>query len=157
MILEVIRDMEAPDRFREMVGATHDDGKRDFRPNGDVRIEEDIRAAAKDERHVLEYLARRTGRHSVQIERGNVGTGFHRRAIHPDSPQHIRHDRGSRERAVDDAERVMYSALARGLSFKVTMGSILTLTPPLIISRSDMARALDILEECLAELRANPA
>jgi len=41
--------------------------------------------------------------------------------------------------------------LAKGLSFKVTMGNILTLTPPLTITREQMDRALDILEECIAE------
>ena len=34
------------------------------------------------------------------------------------------------ERATDEAERVMYAALRCGLNFKVTMGNILTLTPP---------------------------
>ena len=38
----------------------------------------------------------------------------------------------------------MYAALSRGLSFKTTMGNILTLTPPLIITREEMDRALAI-------------
>ena len=37
-------------------------------------------------------------------------------------------DRQTRERASDAAESVMYAALSRGLSFKTTMGNILTLT-----------------------------
>ena len=61
-------------------------------------------------------------------------------------------DRQTREPASDAAERVMYRALEKGLSFKVTMGNILTLTPPLTITREDMDRALDILEECIAEV-----
>jgi 4-aminobutyrate aminotransferase len=64
-------------------------------------------------------------------------------------------DRASRERATDAAEKVMYLALKKGLSFKVTMGNILTLTPPLTITRQEMDRALDILEECLAEVGAS--
>lgn len=48
------------------------------------------------------------------------------------------------------AERVMYRALERGLSFKVTMGNVLTLTPPLTISDEEMDTALRILEEALA-------
>jgi len=59
-------------------------------------------------------------------------------------------DRATGERATDEAERVMYQALEKGLSFKVSMGNILTLTPPLTISRQQMDRALDIVEECLA-------
>lgn len=58
-------------------------------------------------------------------------------------------DRATREPAVDAAEAVMYAALARGLSFKLTMGSILTLAPPLIIGEVDLDRAFDILEECI--------
>ena len=41
-------------------------------------------------------------------------------------------------------------ALSRGLSFKTTMGNVLTLTPPLITTREQMGQALDILEQCLA-------
>lgn len=61
-------------------------------------------------------------------------------------------DRKTRERAAAEAEQVMYGALRRGLSFKVTMGNMLTLTPPLTITRGEMDRALDILSECLAEV-----
>jgi 4-aminobutyrate aminotransferase len=61
-------------------------------------------------------------------------------------------DRKTRERASDEAEAVMYAALSRGLSFKTSMGNILTLTPPLIITREEMDRALAILEECISEV-----
>ncbi len=61
-------------------------------------------------------------------------------------------DRQTRERACDAAERVMYRALEKGLSFKVTMGNVLTLTPPLTITKAELDRALDILEECIAEV-----
>ncbi|MBC8496638.1 MAG: aspartate aminotransferase family protein [Chloroflexi bacterium] len=61
-------------------------------------------------------------------------------------------DRATRERATDEAEAVMYSALSKGLSFKTTMGNILTLTPPLTITRQEMDQALDILEESLIEI-----
>jgi 4-aminobutyrate aminotransferase len=43
------------------------------------------------------------------------------------------------------AERTLYAALARGLSFKVTMGSVLTLSPPLVIRESELDQAIDIL------------
>lgn len=60
-------------------------------------------------------------------------------------------DRSTRERAVDEAEAVMYAALSRGLSFKTTMGNILTLTPPLTITAGEMDRALAILEHSITE------
>jgi 4-aminobutyrate aminotransferase len=63
-------------------------------------------------------------------------------------------DRSTRARASDEAERVMYSALRRGLSFKLTMGNTITLTPPLTISREEMDTALAILEDALAEVEA---
>jgi 4-aminobutyrate aminotransferase len=49
----------------------------------------------------------------------------------------------------DLAERVMYRSLALGLSFKVTMGTVLTLTPPLALTREEMDLALEILEKAL--------
>lgn len=61
-------------------------------------------------------------------------------------------DRKTKERACDRAEQVMYAALAKGLNFKVTMGNILTLTPPLTITKKQMDKALDILDECIAEI-----
>ena len=61
-------------------------------------------------------------------------------------------DRATKIPANDAAERVLYAALSRGLSFKTTMGNVLTLTPPLITTEAQMAQALDILDACLAEV-----
>jgi len=47
------------------------------------------------------------------------------------------------------AERAMYRSLELGLSFKVTMGNVLTLTPPLTISREEMDEAIGILHRAL--------
>ena len=58
-------------------------------------------------------------------------------------------DRATREPANDAAEAAMYGALERGLSFKTTFGNVLTLTPPLTVTEAEMARALDIIEECI--------
>ena len=44
----------------------------------------------------------------------------------------------------------LLGALRAGLSFKVTGGNVLALTPPLIITREEMDQALDILERCLS-------
>lgn len=45
------------------------------------------------------------------------------------------------------ADRAMYHALDLGLSFKVTMGNVLLLLPPLTIEENDLYRALDIVVE----------
>jgi 4-aminobutyrate aminotransferase len=62
-------------------------------------------------------------------------------------------DRETRSRASDKAEAVMYRALSKGLSFKTTMGNILTLTPPLTITRQEMDQAMNILEQSLREVQ----
>jgi 4-aminobutyrate aminotransferase len=61
-------------------------------------------------------------------------------------------DRATKTPATDAAERVLYAALSRGLSFKTSMGNVLTLTPPLITTREQMGQALDILDQCLSEV-----
>ncbi len=60
-------------------------------------------------------------------------------------------DRETKEPANDLAEDVFYRALDKGLSFKITMGNVLTLTPPLILTQDEMDRALDIVGRCLME------
>jgi 4-aminobutyrate aminotransferase len=55
---------------------------------------------------------------------------------------------------------VLYLALERGLSFKVSMGNVLTLSPPLVITPEQMNQAIDILHECLTQVEhgmAGPA
>lgn len=64
---------------------------------------------------------------------------------------------GTRARATDAAEATMYAALRRGLSFKLTMGNILTLTPALTLSEAELQEALDILDASLAESGIIPA
>lgn len=61
-------------------------------------------------------------------------------------------DPETRAPAVEAAEAVLYGALDKGLSFKVTMGNVLTLTPPLITTEEQMARALAIIDECLLDV-----
>ena len=60
--------------------------------------------------------------------------------------------RDTKAPATDAAEEIFYRALEAGLSFKVTMGNVLTLTPPLTISEGELERALGILEGCVAEV-----
>lgn len=60
-------------------------------------------------------------------------------------------DRASKEPANDAAEMVLYRCLDLGLSFKTTMGNVLTLTPPLVTTRAQMEAALSILDTAIAE------
>jgi 4-aminobutyrate aminotransferase len=58
-------------------------------------------------------------------------------------------DRGTRARAVEETEAVMYEALSRGLNFKTTMGNVINLTPPLTISREELDLAVSILDDAI--------
>ena len=60
-------------------------------------------------------------------------------------------DRDSKTPAHDLAEAVYYRSLDKGLSFKITMGNVLTLSPPLVIEEADLMRGLDIVGEAIAE------
>ena len=50
------------------------------------------------------------------------------------------------------AERVLYDCLAKGLSFKISNGTVLTLTPPLTITDEEMSEAITILDTALGQL-----
>ena len=65
-------------------------------------------------------------------------------------------DKQALTRATDEAEQAMYAALRRGLSFKVTLSNILTLTPALTISQEELDRALAILDEAISEVEGLP-
>lgn len=59
--------------------------------------------------------------------------------------------RETREPARDAAEAILYRALERGLSLRVSGDSVLSLTPPLIITEAEMDAALGILDASLAD------
>jgi 4-aminobutyrate aminotransferase len=52
------------------------------------------------------------------------------------------------------AERIMYLAMERGMSFKVSSGTVLTLCPPLVITQDQLDEAIAILAECFRVARA---
>lgn len=58
----------------------------------------------------------------------------------------------TKEKAVNEAEKVMYACLKKGLSFKVSAGNVLQLSPVLTITREELQTALNILDESLDEL-----
>ncbi len=55
-------------------------------------------------------------------------------------------------KALDEAEQVLYRCLEQGLSFKVSDGNVLTLSPPLVIQREQLDAALEILERSLRDV-----
>jgi 4-aminobutyrate aminotransferase len=59
-------------------------------------------------------------------------------------------DRATREKAPGEAEQVMYECLKNGLSFKVSQGNVLQLSPPLTITRDELTRAIGIVADALA-------
>lgn len=61
-------------------------------------------------------------------------------------------DRDSKSPANDVADRVLYRALDKGLSFKTSMGNVLTFTPSLITTLEQMDQAMDIIDDCLEEV-----
>jgi len=61
-------------------------------------------------------------------------------------------DKETKERAVDEAEMIMFKCLEKGLSFKTIEGNVITLRPALVITREEMDRALDILDETIEEV-----
>jgi len=62
----------------------------------------------------------------------------------------LRDDPVTGRAAAEIAEGAMYAALERGLSFKVSMGTILTLIPPLTLSGEELDQAIAILDASLA-------
>lgn len=61
-------------------------------------------------------------------------------------------DRDTREPANEAADKVLYKSLDRGLSFKTTMGNVLTFTPPLITTKVQMEQAMNIVSDCIFEV-----
>ncbi|MCI9596460.1 MAG: aminotransferase class III-fold pyridoxal phosphate-dependent enzyme [Firmicutes bacterium] len=55
-------------------------------------------------------------------------------------------DLRTKEKAIDEAEKILYFCLEQGLSFKISQGNVLTLAPPLIITEQELHQAMDIVE-----------
>lgn len=61
-------------------------------------------------------------------------------------------NRSSKERAVDEAHRLMAFCMQRGISFKLIQGNILNLKPALVITREEADFILSTLKEGLRAL-----
>lgn len=60
-------------------------------------------------------------------------------------------DKLDKTAAPELAEKIHYKCLDKGLSFKISQGCVLTLSPPLTISRDDLETALGIVETAILE------
>ena len=58
-------------------------------------------------------------------------------------------DKETRAPGNELAEKIYYRCLDAGLSFKISQGCVLTLSPPLVISKADLERALQIVEAAI--------
>ncbi|MGI3062901.1 aspartate aminotransferase family protein [Vibrio diabolicus] len=61
-------------------------------------------------------------------------------------------DHESKARAYDEAEAVLYQCLNNGVSFKVSQGNVIQLSPPLVITREQLTEALVIFEEAITKV-----
>ncbi len=61
-------------------------------------------------------------------------------------------DKAQKTAAPDLAEMIYYKCLDKGLSFKISQGCVLTLSPPLTILRADLDVALTIVENAISEM-----
>ncbi len=60
-------------------------------------------------------------------------------------------NRETKDKATKKAEKVMYDCIHHGLSFKISQGNVLQLSPALTISREDLQVAVSILTAALAK------
>ncbi len=60
-------------------------------------------------------------------------------------------DPQSKEKAFEEAEMVLYECLTHGLSFKISQGNVLQLSPPLIITREQLREAIGIIDAAIAK------
>jgi len=61
-------------------------------------------------------------------------------------------DPKTKERAVEEADCIMYKAMERGLAFKTIEGNIITLRPALTITIEEMDQVVDILDDTIGEV-----
>ncbi|WP_243396900.1 aspartate aminotransferase family protein [Flagellimonas pacifica] len=61
-------------------------------------------------------------------------------------------NRVTKEKATNETEEIMYECLKKGLSFKVSKGNVLQLSPALTISKEELQHGLEILNEAFLKI-----
>ena len=78
---------------------------------------------------------------------GNVaGKGFH---IGVD----LVINRDTKERAVEEAEQIMYHCLEQGVAFKIIEGNIITMRPSLVLTKDDCNLIIEVLKNALEQIK----
>jgi len=78
---------------------------------------------------------------------GNIaGKGFH---IGVDLVK----DRKTKERAVQEAEQIMYHCMNQGVAFKIIEGNIITMRPSLILTKDHCDTIVDSLKNAFEEIK----
>lgn len=60
-------------------------------------------------------------------------------------------NRETKEKAIEESEMILYECLKNGLSFKISQGNVLQLSPPLTITRQQLQEALNIVEAAITK------
>lgn len=110
-----------------------------------IRDEGLVDRAAELGAHALERLRAQVGDHPLVGDIRGRGLMF---------GVEIVADRATKAPGRAAAERIYYRCLDAGLSFKISAGCVLTLSPPLTIARADLDRALDIVATAIGDERA---
>jgi len=63
-------------------------------------------------------------------------------------------DQRDKEKAIVEAEMVMYKAMERGIAFKIIEGNVITLRPSLLITIEEMKWVLEQIEACIHEVES---
>jgi 4-aminobutyrate aminotransferase len=61
-------------------------------------------------------------------------------------------NRKTKERAIEEADMIMYRCLEKGLAFKTIEGNIITLRPALTINREELDLAIDVIDDTIGEI-----
>ena len=108
-----------------------------------IHSENLVENAGRTGTHAMERLNQIKDKHPLI---GNIaGLGLH---IGID----LVRDPETKERALQEAEIIMYKAMEKGLAFKLIEGNIITLRPALTISIEEMDQAIDIIDNTISEV-----
>ena len=61
-------------------------------------------------------------------------------------------DRKTKDRAVEEAEQIMYFCMNKGVAFKIIEGNIITMRPSLIVNKDDCDFILDTLKSAFKQI-----
>ncbi len=105
-----------------------------------IRDEGLVERSAELGTHALDHLRETVGHHSLVGDIRGRGLMF---------GVEIVENRETRAPGRAAAERIYYRCLEAGLSFKISAGCVLTLSPPLTIAKGDLDRALSIVADAI--------